>query len=101
MNFYELSRATRATALVLLVAFSANVEAQQPDTTRRPADTSKARPFVRGGVYDKPYLTRLAGRAAIGGYAEAHARYQRVDGLRDDTGFEAKRFNLFANALVS
>ena len=101
MNAYELLRPARATVVIFLVGLSINAGAQQPDTTRRPADTSKARPFVRGGVYDKPYLTRLAGRAAIGGYAEAHARYQRVDGLRDDTGFEAKRFNLFANALVS
>ncbi len=73
--------------------------AQEPDTIRQAADT--ARPFVRGGVYDKPYLTRLAGRTAIGGYAEAHARYERVDGVRDEAGFEAKRFNLFANTRVS
>ena len=79
--------------------------AQQRDTTQR--DTARAaadtleRPFVRGGVYDKPHQTRLLGRTAIGGYAEAHARYQRVDGLRDEAGFEAKRFNLFANTRVS
>ena len=40
------------------------------------------RPFVPGGVYDKPFQGRLLGRTAIGGYAEAHARYERVDGLR-------------------
>jgi hypothetical protein len=84
---------------LLLMATAA--DAQQRDTTRRtpPADTT--RPFVRGGVYDKPFQTRLLGRTAIGGYAEAHARYERVDGVRDDAGFEAKRFNLFANARVS
>ena len=81
--------------------------AQQPDTARRaPAVRDSAeregdRPFVRGGVHDKPYLTRLAGRAALGGYAEAHVRYQRVDGLREEAGFQAKRVNLFANARVS
>lgn len=65
-------------------------------------DTAKSeRPFVRGGVYDKPYLTNLAGRTAIGGYAEAHARWQRVEGLRDEAGFEAKRFNIFTNTMVS
>jgi hypothetical protein len=63
------------------------------------ADTG--RPFVRGGVYDKPYQTRLLGRTAIGGYAEAHARYERVDGLTDEAGFEAKRFNLFTSTRVS
>ena len=66
--------------------------AQQRDTTRA---------FVRGGVYDKPFLTRLGGRTAIGGYAEAHARWERVDGLRDEAGFEAKRFNIFTNTRVS
>jgi hypothetical protein len=78
---------------------------QQPDTTAKTKDTTRTppgeRPFVRGGVYDKPYQTRLLGRTAIGGYAEAHARYERVDGLRDEAGFEAKRFNLFANTRVS
>jgi hypothetical protein len=96
MNFHN----TR-TAVIFLTVLSTAAGGQQRDTTRRAADTTTTRPFVRGGVFDKPYLTRLAGRAAIGGYAEAHARYQRVDGQRDDTGFEAKRFNLFANALVS
>ncbi|MFN2397778.1 MAG: hypothetical protein ABR543_03890 [Gemmatimonadaceae bacterium] len=90
---------------VFTVSGLASAETQERDTTRQPGDTVRAqpdeRPFVRGGVYDKPYLTRLAGRTAIGGYAEAHARYERVDGLRDEAGFEAKRFNLFANTRVS
>lgn len=75
--------------------------AQQRDTTRRPAAADTTRPFVRGGVYDKPFQTRLLGRTTIGGYAEAHARYQRVDGVREEAGFEAKRFNIFANSRVS
>jgi hypothetical protein len=70
----------------------------QRDTTVK--DTVE-RPFVRGGVYDKPYLASLGGRTTIGGYAEAHARWERVDGQRDEAGFEAKRFNLFTNARVS
>lgn len=66
------------------------------------ADTVKPdRPFVRGGVYDKPHQARLFGRTTIGGYAEAHARWQRIEGLKDDAGFEAKRFNLFTNTTVS
>ena len=71
--------------------------AQEPDTTH--ADTT--RPFVRGGVYDKPSQGRLFGRTAIGGYAEAHARWQEVEGLKDHAGFEAKRFNLFTHTRVS
>jgi hypothetical protein len=87
----------RAIVLALAaLAFAASAVLAQ-DTTA--ADTT--RPFVRGGIYDKPFLTRLAGRAAIGGYAEAHARYERADGAREESGFLAKRFNLFANASVS
>jgi hypothetical protein len=101
-------RVATLSALVLAVGLGASgrpASAQQRDTTRRDttarADTTQERPFVRGGVYDKPYLTRLAGRTAIGGYAEVHARHERVDGLPDESGFEMKRFNLFANARVS
>lgn len=74
-----------------------HLAAQQPDSL---ADTTK-RPFVRGGIYDKPFQNRLFGRTAIGGYAEAHARWQKVEGLKDDAGFEAKRFNLFTHTRVS
>ena len=84
--------------LTALCVLGAPAHAQATDTTR--ADTV-ARPFVRGGVYDKPFLTRIGGRSVIGGYAEAQARYERVDGRREQLGFEARRFNLFANARVS
>src|SRR5687768_4284914 len=95
--------AARTLAVTLAVAFAAVVPSThalnaQDTTTAR--DTLE-RPFVRGGVYDKPYLTRLGGRTTLGGYAEAHARWERVDGQRDEAGFEAKRFNLFTNTRVS
>ncbi len=64
-------------------------------------DTTTTRPFVRGGVYDRPYLARLLGRTAIGGYAEMHARWQRVDGATEERGFEAKRWNIFTATEVS
>jgi hypothetical protein len=65
-------------------------------------DTAQApRPFVEGGVYDKPFMGRLMGRTAIGGYAEAHARLERVDGVTDDAGFVAKRWNIFTATQVS
>jgi hypothetical protein len=85
--------------MVVSLAFLAAtpLAAQVRDTVV--ADTG--RPFVRGGVYDKPYQTRLLGRTAFGGYAEAHARYQRVDGVTDEAGFEAKRFNIFTSTRVS
>ena len=93
-------RCAHCSMLALLVALTAvpAPAAAQRDTTAR--DTTE-RPFVRGGVYDKPFLTRLGGRTALGGYAEVHARMERVDGQPDESGFEAKRFNLFTNARVS
>ena len=87
-----------AAGFAAMLALAPTLGAQQRDSAR--ADTVE-RPFVRGGVYDKPFQTRLAGRAAIGGYAEAHIRHERADGVLDEGGFEAKRFNLFVNAQVS
>jgi hypothetical protein len=87
----------RFSIAVSLLVLASNTASAQRDTVR--ADTT--RPFVRGGVYDKPYQTRLLGRTAIGGYAEAHARYERVDGLTEESGFEAKRFNIFTSTRVS
>src|SRR5687767_4824586 len=86
---------TMLATILLLSAIPAG--AQQRDTVK--PDTT--RPFVRGGVYDKPHQSRLFGRTAIGGYAEAHARWQEVEGLQDEAGFEAKRFNLFTSTRVS
>ena len=105
-----MTRALHMTGLLALAAslFGAPSDAQQRDSTRNPLpatpnplpDTGR-RPFVRGGIYDKPFQTRLLGRTAVGGYAEAHARYERVEGLQDEAGFEAKRFNLFTSTRVS
>src|SRR5687768_12964723 len=95
--------AARTLAVTLAVAFAAVVpstHALNAQDTTAARDTTE-RPFVRGGVYDKPFLSRLGGRTTLGGYAEVHARYERVDGLRDESGFEAKRFNLFTSTRVS
>jgi hypothetical protein len=81
-------------AALAALAFATPVSAQV-------RDTAAGRPMVRGGVYDKPFETRLFGRTALGGYAEAHARYQRTEGLRDEAGFEAKRLNIFTSTQVS
>jgi hypothetical protein len=80
--------------LLGLVIPAANAVGQEQDTI-------VGRPFVRGGVYDRPYLTKLLGRTAIGGYAEMHVRWQRVDGLTEERGFELKRWNLFTATDVS
>jgi hypothetical protein len=97
-------RLVRALATFTLIAAASSSAAAQRDTLRARTDTAIAdtgRPFVRGGAYDKPFQTRLFGRTAIGGYAEAHVRYQRVDGASDDSGIEAKRFNIFSATRVS
>lgn len=87
----------RAGLALALSAVSTRTEAQQRDSA---ADSTR-RPFVRGGVYDKPFQTRLLGRTAIGGYAEAHARWEEADGVTEESGFQAKRFNLFTHTRVS
>jgi len=63
-------------------------------------DTTETRAFVRGGVYDKPYLFQLLGRAAFGGYAEFHSRWEREDGI-EKFSFIPERFTLFTAAQVS
>ncbi len=62
---------------------------------------AQERPFIEGGRGDRPYLVDLAGRLAIGGYAEGHFRFVRQDGVTEELTFEAKRFNLFFNSQVS
>ena len=89
-----MTRASRTAAFLVVALAAAEAQAQQ-DTV------PPERPFVPGGVYDKPYLTTLLGRTALGGYAEAHARFERVDGVTEELGFEAKRFNLFTSTRVS
>ncbi|MFT5367719.1 MAG: hypothetical protein ACI8V2_002680, partial [Candidatus Latescibacterota bacterium] len=61
-----------------------------------------ARPFVKGGFYDKPHLFKLAsGKVSVGGYAEAHFRFEKADGIVEERTFVPKRFNLFFHSFVS
>jgi hypothetical protein len=85
----------------LLIAFSILLAGEA--AAQEAADTLDLpeRPFVEGGIYDKPYLTNLLGRTAIGGYAEAHTRWMQVDGVREEFGFQLKRWNLFTSTRVS
>jgi len=61
----------------------------------------EAKPLVKGGIGDKPFIYRGDRGTSIGGYAETHFRYVREDGITDELGFEAKRFNLFTYTPVS
>jgi len=100
--------ALAATALLahgaLPAAGTAAPFVQEADSTSEPGDTipgADERPFVEGGVYDKPYLNRLFGRTAIGGYAEAHARFRRQEGITEEARFLLRRWNLFTSTQVS
>jgi hypothetical protein len=57
-------------------------------------------PLVKGGITDKPFITQV-NRTLIGGYTEAHFRYERQDGITEELLFENKRFNLFTYSAVS
>ena len=61
----------------------------------------QAKPLVKGGIGDKPFIYRGDRGTSIGGYAETHFRYVREDGIIDELGFEAKRFNIFTYTPVS
>lgn len=65
----------------------------EPDTAQKP--------FVKGGIYDKPYLIRPSARLAIGGYAEMLVRSNYEAGVHEGYSFEARRFNLFLFSSIS
>lgn len=50
--------------------------------------------MVQGGIYQRPFLVS-AGRAAVGGYAEANANYFRTDGVSEGFSMEIKRLTIF------
>ena len=64
------------------------------------ADTTQ-KPFVKGGIYDKPYLIRPSARLAIGGYAEMLVRSDYEQGVHEGYSFEARRFNIFLFSSIS
>ena len=84
-------------AALLACLVAAPAVAQEADTARAAVE----RPFVEGGQDDKPHLFDLAGRLAVGGYAEGHFRFIRADGITEEQTFLAKRFNVFFNSQVS
>lgn len=94
-------RVPRRVAYFLLgpafLAIPGPASAQEADTAR----AGQERPFVEGGQDDKPHLFDLAGRLAVGGYAEGHYRFARSDGLTEEHTFLAKRFNVFFNSQIS
>ena len=61
----------------------------------------QSRPFIRGGVYDKPFMLQPFGRTAIGGYLETVWKMERARGITEEISFEARRVNLFVHSMVS
>lgn len=82
----------RLVGVTLLAGFvlAAGVQAQEKD-----------RPLVKGGIGDKPFIARTSSNTSIGGYVEAHFRYERAEGFTEEITFEPKRFNLFTYTPVS
>jgi len=65
------------------------------------ADSLQKTPDVIGGIYDRPYIFRLGGQIAIGGYAEMNSNFVREDGIEEGLSFEARRFNIFIYSAIS
>ncbi len=84
----------KGVAICFSIAVSAHAQGER-DTSRH------ERPFVSGGVYDKPFVTRLLGKTALGGYMEAVWKFTRVGGVTEEVTFEARRFNLFTFSRIS
>ena len=84
---------------ILILAFPAilfSATARQQDTLHvRPA------PLVQGGIYDKPFITRLGGKTVVGGYMDVTGMFARHMGINEGWSFEARRFNLFTYSVLS
>ncbi len=64
-------------------------------------DSTASPPFVKGGIYDRPYIFRPSSRVAIGGYAETMIRSEYEAGIHENVSFEARRFNIFLFSAIS
>lgn len=81
----------------LAPGYSDQDQGQRPQEA---SDPERPRPFVKGGIYDKPYISKIA-RTSIGGYTEIHFRFEREAGVDEEVTFEPKRFNIFIYSPVS
>jgi hypothetical protein len=75
---------------ILLLFVLPSISLSRQDTTAvRPA------PLVSGGIYDKPFMTRLGARTVIGGYMDVVGTFTHHAGINEGWSFDARRFNLF------
>ncbi|MCH8019863.1 hypothetical protein IH785_08380 [candidate division KSB1 bacterium] len=82
--------------ILILISCSGVVRAQIAQQ-----DSLKRTPNVIGGIYDRPYIYRLGGNIAIGGYFEMNSNFEREEGIEEGFSFEARRFNLFIYSSIS
>jgi len=82
------------TAILCLFCFVVSFANGQDTTVTR-------RPFVSGGIYDKPFITRLGGKTTIGGYLDVLGAFRREAGVSKGWSFEARRFNLFTYSVIA
>jgi hypothetical protein len=83
--------------MLLLLPAVISAQSDAPDTSQ----TRRHKPLVAGGIGDKPFITRLAGRTSVGGYMEALFIYERHAGVTEEVTFEPRRMNLFAYSTLS
>ena len=93
MRWYRFFRGF--TILMITLGLSTPSNAQTSD------EPSNPQVLVPGGMYDKPFITRLGGRTSLGGYAEFHLRTERVNGVLEEATFQLKRFNLFTYSVIN
>lgn len=86
---------TKTIVLSLFLCFSTVLFGQQDSLQR------ERKPFVPGGIYDKPFITRLGGRTAVGGYMDVLGSFAREAGVNEGWSFEARRFNLFTYSVLA
>lgn len=82
--------------MIVVPVLLSTAHARQEDTTHvRPS------PLVQGGIYDKPFITRLGGKTVVGGYMDVTGMFARHAGVNEGWSFEARRFNLFTYSVLA
>lgn len=84
----------------IVVAVALDIQSGSAQTAQDSV-SSASRPFVSGGIYDKPFITRLGGKTTIGGYGDFQFRAEREGGITEEVAFTLHRFNLFTYSVVT
>ncbi len=71
------------------------------DSQAEESDLQSERSFIKGGIYDKPYITRSERGTVFGGYVETAFQFEREEGIKEELTFSVERFNIFVFSPVS